>query len=147
MSSDRLQKDYNEFLKIKPFGANGGPVGGDLKHWEVFIPGPPDSPFEGGKFKIEIKLDDNYPNSTPKCRILTKGFHPNINFKEGNICIKLLNNWTNKSSICSIIVALYGLLKDPNQGSPLNSNANDLYKYHKERYNELVKALTNKFAK
>lgn len=147
MSSGRLQKDYDEFLKIKPFGANGGPVDKTLKHWEVFIPGPPDSPFEGGKFKIEIKLDDNYPNSTPKCRFLTKVFHPNINFKEGSICIKLLNNWTNKSSICSIIVALYGLLKDPNQSSPLNSNANDLYNYHKERYNELVKAFTNKFAK
>lgn len=32
MSSDRLQKDYNEFLKIKPFGANGGPVDKTLKH-------------------------------------------------------------------------------------------------------------------
>ena len=108
---------------------------------------PPGTPFEGGSFKIEIKLDDNYPNSTPNCHFLTKVFHPNINFKDGSICVKLLNNLTNKSSICGIIVALYGLLKEPNQNSPLNRNANDLYERDKERYNQLAKSFTNKFAK
>lgn len=147
MSNARILKDYEDFKKDKPLGGIGGPVNGNLKHWEVTIPGPPGTPFEGGKFKIEIKLDDNYPNSTPSCKFLTKVFHPNINFKEGNICVKLLNNWTNKASICSIIVALYGLLKDPNQNSPLNGNANDLYKRDKERYVQLAKSFTNKFAK
>ena len=147
MSNNRLIKDYEEFKKNKPLGGIGGPVNENLKNWEVTIPGPPGTPFEGGSFKIEIKLDDNYPNSTPNCHFLTKVFHPNINFKDGSICVKLLNNWTNKSSICGIIVALYGLLKEPNQNSPLNRNANDLYERDKERYNQLAKSFTNKFAK
>ena len=147
MSNNRLIKDYEEFKKNKPLGGIGGPVNGNLKNWEVTIPGPPGTPFEGGSFKIEIKLDDNYPNSTPNCHFLTKVFHPNINFKDGSICVKLLNYWTNKSSICGIIVALYGLLKEPNQNSPLNRNANDLYERDKERYNQLTKSFTNKFAK
>jgi ubiquitin-protein ligase len=83
--SDRLAKDYEEFKKNKPLGGIGGPINGDLKHWEVTIPGPPNTPFEGGRFRIEIILDDNYPNSTPKCRFLTKVFHPNISFSSGSI--------------------------------------------------------------
>ena len=145
--SDRLAKDYEEFKKNKPLGGIGGPINGDLKHWEVTIPGPPNTPFEGGRFRIEIILDDNYPNSTPKCRSLTKVFHPNISFSSGSICVKLLNNWTNKGTICGIIVALYTLLKDPNQGSPLNTNANDLFNRDKQRYNQIAKSFTNKFAR
>jgi ubiquitin-conjugating enzyme E2 D/E len=147
MSNSRIIKDYHDFIKNKPLGGLGGPIDESYMHWEVIIPGPPETPFEGGKFKIEIKLDKDYPNSRPSCKFLTKVFHPNINFKEGNICVKLLNNWTNKGSICSIIVALYGLLKDPNQDSHLNGNANDLYKRDKVRYNQLAKSFTNKFAK
>ena len=148
MSNYRLIKDYEDFKKFKPLGGIGGPINGSaLKHWEVTIPGPPDTPFEGGRFKIEIKLDDNYPNSTPQCRFLTKVFHPNISFNSGSICVKLLKYWTSKNSICSIIFALYGLLKDPNQDSPLNGNAHDLYLRDKVRYNQLAKSFTNKFAK
>jgi len=147
-TNQRIIKDYEDFKKNKPLGGIGGPINGDLKHWEVTIPGPPGTPFEEGKFKIDIKLDDNYPNSKPDCHFVTKVFHPNIKFTDGSICVKLLNSWTSKnSSICGIVVALYGLLKDPNQISPLNGNANDLYTKDPIRYNQLAKAFTNKFAK
>lgn len=158
MLNYRIKKDYEEFKKNKPFGGIGGPINlNDLKIWEVTIPGPIDSPFEGGKFKIQIILPDDYPNTPPKSKFLTKVFHPNINFTNGSICVNLLkkatdkpneySSWTNKKTICDLIVGLYALLKFPNQNSPLNQNANDLYIRDKIRYNQVAKSFTNKFAK
>lgn len=51
LDNPRLIKDHNEFIKNKPFGGIGGPVNGNLKHWEVTIPGPPKSGFEEGNLK------------------------------------------------------------------------------------------------
>jgi len=42
------------YQKNKPLGGIGGPIDDTLKIWEVVIPGPKDSPFEGGKFKVKI---------------------------------------------------------------------------------------------
>ena len=158
MFNYRIIKDYEDFKKYKPLGGIGGPIDkNDLKKWEITIPGPIDSPFEGGKFKVSIILDDDYPNSPPTCRFLTKIFHPNITFPDGSICVNFLKktegktdlykSWTNKKSICDIIVGLYGLLKFPNQDSPLNRNANDLYNRDRVKYNQVAKSFTNKFAK
>ena len=159
MLNYRIKKDYEEFKKNRPLGGRGGPIdNSNLKIWEVIIPGPVDSPFEGGNFKIKMVLPDDYPNSPPSCCFLTKVFHPNINFQNGSICVNFLKkadsdgpnmyrSWTNKKTLCDIIVGLYGLLKRPNQGSPLNSNARDLYEKDKVRYNQVAKSFTNKFAK
>jgi len=159
MINYRLKKDYEEFKKNRPLGGIGGPINqNNLKNWEVIIPGPLDSPFEGGRFKIKIDLPDDYPNSPPKCYFLTKVFHPNINFINGSICVNFLKkaeegkgimekSWTNKKTICDVIVGLYALLKFPNQESPLNGNAHDLFVRDKVRYNQVAKSFTNKFAK
>ena len=153
----KLKNDYNEFKKTKPFGGIGGPIDSTLKYWEVIIPGPLDSPYEGGKFKIGIKIRDNYPDEPPECKFITKVFHPNIKFKEGDICVNFLKapsnskpdpdrTWSNKKSICEVIVGLWGLLLYPKPSDALNGNARDLYNYDQPRYNELAKCFTKKFA-
>ena len=40
--------------------------------------GPPDSPFAGGEFTLEIYLPDEYPLVPPKVLFRTKLYHPNI---------------------------------------------------------------------
>ena len=97
MLNYRIKKDYEEFIKNKPFGGIGGPINlNDLKNWEITIPGPVDTPFEGGKFLIKIILPDDYPNTPPTCYFLTKVFHPNINFTNGSICVNLLKKAKDK---------------------------------------------------
>jgi ubiquitin-conjugating enzyme E2 N len=40
--------------------------------------GPPGTCYEGGKFKAELLLPDDYPMSPPKVIFDTKIYHPNI---------------------------------------------------------------------
>jgi len=40
--------------------------------------GPPDTPYEGGKYEVEIKIPNEYPFKPPEMRFITKIWHPNI---------------------------------------------------------------------
>jgi len=40
--------------------------------------GPPDTPYEGGKYEVEIKISNEYPFKPPEMRFITKIWHPNI---------------------------------------------------------------------
>jgi len=62
----------------------------DLFQWRAWILGPRDTPYAGAYFQLEIRVPDTYPIQPPVVRFLTPVFHPNILFKDGEICLDLL---------------------------------------------------------
>jgi len=83
MSSNRLRriaKEIEETTKDKEARVILQPAGGqsDLTHLEGRFTGPPDTPYEGGQFSIDIKIPNDYPFRPPIMKFATKIWHPNV---------------------------------------------------------------------
>jgi ubiquitin-conjugating enzyme (huntingtin interacting protein 2) len=52
--------------------------GSDLSHLKGEFLAPPDTPYAGGLFVIDIILPDEYPFKAPAMKFVTKIWHPNI---------------------------------------------------------------------
>lgn len=60
-----------------------------MREWEGVIFGPDDTEWEGGVFKLNILLPEDYPTKPPQVKFVNSMFHPNI-YKSGEICIDIL---------------------------------------------------------
>ena len=99
----------------------------DIRHWIGMIKGPEDTPFYNHYFKIDIVIPEGYPIEPPHAKFITKIFHPNINFKDGTICLDILKTeWTPAWGITSLCTAIRILLGQPVPDSPLNTLAGNL---------------------
>ena len=143
-----------------------GPVGDDAFHWQATILGPPDSPFEGGVFFLNINFPTDYPFKPPKFAFTTRIYHPNIN-SNGAICLDILRsqwspaltvskvfvhiillNWASVSSsfLSQVLLSICSLLCDPNPDDPLVPEIARLYKTDVQKYNECAREWTRKYA-
>jgi len=79
--------------------------------------GPPDTPYAGGKFVVDIQIPDDYPYKPPKMKFDTKVYHPNISSQTGAICLDILkDNWTPVLTLKTALISLQSLLFDPVPG-------------------------------
>ena len=51
-------------------GISAVPDDGNARYFHVVVAGPEGSPFEGGVFKLELFLPEDYPMSAPKVLLL-----------------------------------------------------------------------------
>lgn len=52
--------------------------GDDITHLLASFPGPPDTPYEGGTYVVDVKLPNEYPFRPPVMFFKTKLWHPNV---------------------------------------------------------------------
>ncbi|KAJ1564039.1 ubiquitin-conjugating enzyme E2 N, partial [Nowakowskiella sp. JEL0078] len=118
-----------------PPGISAVPHEDNLRYFDVIIAGPSSSPFEGGIFKLELFLPDDYPMAPPKVRFLNKIYHPNID-KLGRICLDILKDkWSPALQIRTVLLSIQALLSAPNPDDPL---ANDVAQHWKENEKEAL---------
>ena len=150
LAHTRLRKELKEYEKLQEKDRIRLilPEKENLFLWHAILRGPPDTPYEGGIFTVNIKVPDNYPISPPKCVFMTKIFHPNIDINSGEICFELLKDkWTPQWSLESVCIAIFNLLSNPNADSPLNCDAGNLIRHHDYiGYRTMAKMYTVEYA-
>jgi ubiquitin-conjugating enzyme (huntingtin interacting protein 2) len=82
-----LQKELKEIDSDKASGVTAEVVDDNLQHLIGCVPGPKDTPYEGGVFRVDIQLDAQYPFAPPKMRFMTRVWHPNVSSANGAICL------------------------------------------------------------
>jgi ubiquitin-protein ligase len=83
----RIQKELKEIEHDKASGVTAEVVSDNLLRLIGCVPGPKDTPYEGGVFKVDIQLDAQYPFAPPKMKFMTRVWHPNVSSQSGAICL------------------------------------------------------------
>mmetsp|Transcript_40479 Transcript_40479/g.56242 ORF Transcript_40479/g.56242 Transcript_40479/m.56242 type:complete len:162 (+) Transcript_40479:171-656(+) len=116
----------------------------DIFTWVGWVKGPPDTPYEGGMFELDIVVPKRYPLQPPIIHFVTKIFHPNIHWEKGEICLDLLKDaWSAVYTLQSVCRSIIALLAHPEPDSPLNCDAGNLLRGGDEKgFNSLAKMYT-----
>ncbi|KAL0082216.1 ubiquitin-conjugating enzyme E2 N [Phycomyces blakesleeanus] len=131
----RIVKETERLLADPAPEISATPHDDNLRYFDVIIAGPTQSPFEGGVFRLELYLPEDYPMAPPKVRFLTKIYHPNID-KLGRICLDILKDkWSPALQIRTVLLSIQALLSAPNPDDPL---ANDVAQHWKENEKDAI---------
>lgn len=68
-----IQNDQHSKIIVEHAGN-----GDDLTHLRGQFTGPPDTPYEGATFFVDIKIPSEYPFRPPVMKFDTKIWHPNV---------------------------------------------------------------------
>ncbi|RKP13819.1 ubiquitin-conjugating enzyme/RWD-like protein [Piptocephalis cylindrospora] len=118
----------------------------NLRYFDVLIHGPGQSPYEGGVFRLELFLPEDYPMAPPKVRFLTKLYHPNVD-RLGRICLDVLKDkWSPALQIRTILLSIQALLSAPNPDDPLANDVAQVWKEDEQGAIQTAKEWTAKYA-
>jgi len=88
--------------------------------WNITFTGAQGTPHEGGKFVMVADMTDNYPFKAPKCKFLTKIYHPNVT-DEGDICKAVYeDDWKPVSNMKLVCERVYNFIAAPTMDAPVN---------------------------
>ncbi|KAF8467283.1 ubiquitin-conjugating enzyme/RWD-like protein [Kalaharituber pfeilii] len=124
------------------------PVGDNLQHWTAIMKGVEGTPYERGRWLLDIRVPKNYPFEPPVVKFVTPICHPNIHLQTGDVCVDLLKTtWSPAYTLKLTIMAIQSLLTTPEPDSPLNVDAANLLKAGDYvGYDSLVKVWVVRFA-
>ncbi|KAI4862840.1 ubiquitin-conjugating enzyme/RWD-like protein [Hypoxylon rubiginosum] len=110
---------------------------GDLTHLKACIPGPPGTPYEGGRFIVDVKIPNEYPFRPPVMKFDTKIWHPNISSQTGAICLDTLSSaWSPVLTIKSTLLSLQGLFESPEPKDPQDAEVAKMMINDREAFNK-----------
>ncbi|KAF8417247.1 ubiquitin conjugating enzyme E2-C, Ubc11 [Tirmania nivea] len=133
-----LQTELMQLMMSPSPGVSAFPDDGNLLQWTGTISGPDGTFYEGLMFKLSFSFPSNYPYSPPTVLFTTPMFHPNVDMA-GRICLDILKDkWSAVYNVQSILLSLQSLLGEPNNKSPLNGQAAELWDKNPAEYVTLV---------
>lgn len=118
----------------------------DPFNWSAVIAGPPGSPYEGGRFAMQLQFPIDYPFKPPYLRFVTQIWHPNVSV-EGGVCMDVLQDkWTPAFTVAKLLLSVASLLSDPNPDHPLRVDIALEMIHKKDKFEANAREYTQRFA-
>ncbi|PAA67161.1 hypothetical protein BOX15_Mlig004224g2, partial [Macrostomum lignano] len=143
----RIIKETQRLMAEPVEGIEATPNEANARYFQVTVHGPNDSPYEGGVFRLELFLPEEYPMNAPKVRFMTKIYHPNID-RLGRICLDILKDkWSPALQIRTVLLSIQALLSAPNPDDPLENDIAELWKNNEPEAIRNAREWTRNYAK
>ncbi|AOA64229.1 Ubiquitin-conjugating enzyme subunit [Komagataella phaffii CBS 7435] len=135
----RLQSELVQLMMSQTPGISAFPESdSNMLNWKGTIEGPKATPYENLRFKISLEFSSNYPYVAPVIKFVSPMWHPNVDMS-GNICLDILKEkWSAVYNVQTILLSLQSLLGEPNNSSPLNAQAAQLWDEDMNEYKRLL---------
>jgi ubiquitin-protein ligase len=105
------------------------------------------TPYEDGKFFLNIQFPESYPFKPLKIKFLTQIYHCNIT-KDGRISLNILyDDWSPGLTLKYVLKGICFLLKYPNPDNPIIPEIANLYKKNKLEHDKQAAKYTYIHAK
>ncbi|KAG9247055.1 ubiquitin-conjugating enzyme/RWD-like protein [Calycina marina] len=109
--------------------------GSDISRLRATFPGPPDTPYEGGTYEINVKIPAEYPFRPPQMVFKTKIWHPNVSSQTGVICLDTLDKaWSPVLTIKAALLSVQSLLNSPEAKDPQDAVVASMLQNHPEEF-------------
>ncbi|CAD7697507.1 unnamed protein product [Ostreobium quekettii] len=147
----RMARELVILERQPPPGVRAWPKGeASLQELEAQIEGPRGSDYEGGVFKLTVRVPDRYPFEPPEVRFVTPIYHPNID-TGGRICLDILNmppkgGWRPSLNISTVLMSIGVLMTDPNPDDGLMADVAEEYKHRREVFRQKARQLMRRHA-
>ncbi|KAK5125573.1 hypothetical protein LTR08_005201 [Meristemomyces frigidus] len=150
-SNKRIMKELGEVRTNPPPGCNVILANeDDMNIWEATMDGPSDSPYTGGRFKIQITLPKEYPFKPPRVAFLTKIYHPNVmNDDTGSMCLGMLrpDEWKPPNKIADVLRLVRTVLAAPQPDDAVEQQIAREFKDDRKSFDKVAKEWVVRYAK
>jgi len=145
--SKRITKEIKDVLKDKESTVELKIIDDNFQHLEGSFDGPEGTPYEDGRFVVDIEIPITYPFKPPKMKFLTMVYHPNISSQTGAICLDILkDNWTPTYTLKTVLISLRSLLTTPEPNDPQDAQVARHYLSDREDFNRTARYWTVTYA-
>lgn len=142
----RIQKETHNLASEPPPGIEAAPDPSNYRYFKIIMTGPAGTPYEGGRYRLELFLPEQYPMEPPKVRFLTKIYHPNIDAL-GRICLDILKDkWSPALQIRTVLLSVQALLSAPEPDDPLDTKVADHFKHDRQAAEERAREWRQMYA-
>lgn len=100
--------------------------------------------WDGLRTEFQILIPSNYPLSPPtvKCLKIKETFHPNVDPKDGSVCMHIITSdqWREVNTLTDVCMAMQDLFIHPNFDHSLNHLALELFEKDKDLFQKKIKS-------